>query len=85
MSVMVTDPSIQYTPTKYYGYEVYYPEYTMRGWQVFKGPCLGKDRALGMYVILRGNNSTVVAYVNEVFETRRDAWASIADKEPIPN
>ena len=82
---MVTDPSIQYTPTKYYGCDVYYPEDTTLGWKVFKGPCLGKDRKLNRYLVLRGNNSTVVAYVNEVFETRRDAWASIADKEPIPN
>lgn len=76
---MKAENNSRYIQSKYYGENVFVPEMTTHGWDVFCGVCLGFDLAFKQFIVLRGNNSTVVTYQTEVFETKRDAWASIAD------
>lgn len=70
-----------YTPTEYYSLTVYFPEWTIRGWQVLEGTCLGMGMDSGKYLVTLGYNSTVIRYVDNIFTTRKAAWASIADIE----
>lgn len=65
--------------------EVYWAERGIRGWEVNRGYYLASyyvaDGSLVHIVTLGSIGSCVIRHLKEIYESKRDAWASIADKE----
>lgn len=63
---------------------VYWAEKTLQGWEVLNGYYLGSyfTRFGSKHIVTYGGiTSCVVRHLNGFFETKKDAWASIADME----
>lgn len=63
---------------------VYFAEKTLRGWEVLKGYYLGSyfTRWGTKHIVTYGDiTSCVVRHLDGLCETKKEAWASIADME----